>query len=70
MYNKALSLYFIPLFQQFPTFFNEYKQDFSLMLTLYGINLCNNILASHFSKVILTTIEMITATWEWSQPLQ
>ena len=40
MYNKVLSLYFIPPFEQFPTFFSEYKQDFSLMLTLYGINLC------------------------------
>ena len=32
MYNKALSLYFIPLYEQFPTvFISEYQQDFSLM---------------------------------------
>ena len=64
MYNKALSLYFIPPFEQFPMFFSEYKQDFSLMVTLYGIYLCYYlyILSSHFSKVILTTEELITAT--------
>ena len=28
MYTKALSLYFIPPFEQFPTFFSEYQQDF------------------------------------------
>ena len=34
------------------------------MLTLYGINVCYYfyILWSHFSKVILTTEEVITAT--------
>ena len=37
MYSKALSLYFIPPNEQFPTFFSEYKQDFSLMLILHGI---------------------------------
>ena len=57
MYNKALSLYFIPPFEQFPAFFSEYKQDFSLMVTL-------------FSKVILTTEEVLTATIKLSQPLQ
>ena len=31
MYNKAPSLYFIPPYEQFPTFFSEYQQDFSLM---------------------------------------
>ena len=32
VYNKALNLYFIPLYELFPTFvFSEYKQDFSLM---------------------------------------
>ena len=34
MYNTALSLYFIPPFEQFTTFFSEYQQDFSLVLTL------------------------------------
>ena len=72
MYNKALSLYFIHPFEQFPTFFSEYKQDFLFMLTLYGINLCyySYIFSSHFSKVILTTEEVITATLKLSQPLQ
>ena len=36
-YNKALSLYFILSFEQFTTFFYEYEQDFSFMLTLYGM---------------------------------
>ena len=42
------------------------------MVTLYGINLCYYfyILASHFSKVILITEEVITATLKLSQPLQ
>ena len=31
MYNKAPSLYFLPPYEQFPTFFSEYQQDFSLM---------------------------------------
>ena len=54
MYNTELSLYVIPPFEQFPKFFGEYQQDFSLMSTLYGINVCYYfyILWSHFSKVI------------------
>ena len=67
MYNKALSLYFIPPFEQFSNvFFSEYKQDFSLMV---WYKIFYNLL-SHFSKVILTTEEVITATLKWSQPLQ
>ena len=64
MYTKAPSLHFIPPFEQCPNFFSENQQDFSLMLTLYGINVCYYfyILWSHFSKVILTTEEVITAT--------
>ena len=38
MYNKALSLYFINPFEQFPTFSSEYQRNFSLMLTLHDIN--------------------------------
>ena len=39
MCNKVLSLHFIPPFEQ--AFFGEYQQDFiSLILTLYGINVC------------------------------
>ena len=67
MFNKlALSLYFIQPFKQFPTFFSECQQDFSLMLTLYGINVCYYfyILWSHFSKVILTTEEMIKTSYQ------
>ena len=64
MYNKTLNLYFIHPCEQFPTCFSEYKRDFSLMLTLYCINVCYcfYILRCHFSKVILTTGEVITAT--------
>ena len=42
------------------------------MLTLYSINLRYHfyIFSSHFSKVILTTEEVITATLKLSQPLQ
>ena len=49
-------MYFIPPFEQFPTF------SWS-MLTLYGINDCYYfyILWGHFSKVILTTEEVITS---------
>ena len=37
--NKAVSLYFIPLYEQFPAFvFSEYNQDF--ILILYDINVC------------------------------
>ena len=48
----------------FQRFLCQYQQDFSLMLTLYGINVCYYfyILWSHFSKVILTTAEVITPT--------
>ena len=48
----------------FQRFIGQYHHDFSLMLTLYGINVCYYfyILWSHFSKVILTTEEVITAT--------
>ena len=44
-------------------FSSEYQQDFSLMLTLYGIIFLYYfyILCSHFSKMILTTEEVITA---------
>ena len=65
MYNKALSLYFIPPYEQFPTFvFSEYNHDFLLILFLYDINVCYYFysLWCHFSKVILTTGEVITAT--------
>ena len=34
MYNRALSLYFIPPFEQFTTYFSGYQQDISLMLIL------------------------------------
>ena len=56
-------LYCIPPFEQFTTFFSENQQDFSLMLTLYGINVCYYfyILWGHFSKMIMTTEELITA---------
>ena len=62
MYNKVPSLYFIPLFESFTTFSNEYQQDFLLMLPLYGINVCYDfyILWNHFSKMIFTTEEVIT----------
>ena len=48
----------------FQRFLSEYQQAFSLTLILYGINVCYYfyILWSHFSKVILTTEEVITAT--------
>ena len=48
----------------FQRFLGQYHQDFSLMLPLYGINVCYYfyILWSHFSKVILTTEEVITTT--------
>ena len=65
MCNKAPSLYFISPFEQFKTFFIEYQQDFiSLMLTLYDINVCyyDYIFCSYFSKLIVTTEEVITAT--------
>ena len=44
--------------------FSECKQDFSLMVTLYDINLCYYfyILSKYFSKVILTTEKVVTAT--------
>ena len=67
MYSKAPSLYFTPPFKQFPTvFFSGYQQDFSLILTLHGINVCYYfyILWNHFSKVILTTGEVITSTFK------
>ena len=50
----------------FQRFLSQYQQDFSLMLTLYGINVCYYfyILWSHFSKVILTTEEVITANFK------
>ena len=55
MYNKALSLYFTPLFEQFPMFFfNELKQVYMFVIFYFYI------LWSHFSKVILN---------KWSQPL-
>ena len=67
-YNKALNLYFIPPFEQCTAcFFSENKQDFSLMLTLYGINDYFYILWSRFSKMVLTTEEVITAHWKLSQ---
>ena len=64
MYNTALSLYFIHPFEQFTTFFSEYQQDFSLMVTLKGTDFCYYfyILWSHFSKMILITEEVITAS--------
>ena len=42
------------------------------MLNLYGINVCYYfyILWSHFSKMILTTEEVITAHWKMLQQLQ
>ena len=42
------------------------------MLTLYDINVCYYfyIISNHFSKVILTTEEVITATLKLSRPLQ
>ena len=63
MYNEVLSLYFIPPFEPFTTLSNEYQHDFLLMLTLYGINVCYDfyILWNLFSKMILTTEEVITA---------
>ena len=50
----------------FQRFLSQHQQDFSLMLTLYGINVCYYfyILWSHFSKVILTTEEVITAIFK------
>ena len=44
--------------------FSEYKHDLSLMLILHGINVCYYfyILWCHFSRMILTIGEMITAT--------
>ena len=48
----------------FKRFFCEYQQNFiSLMLTFYGINVCYYVYISwsHFSKLILTTEEVITA---------
>ena len=65
MCNKVLSLYFIPPFEQFATFFSEYQQDFILLiLTLYGTNVCYYVYISwsHHLKLILTTEEVITAT--------
>ena len=55
-------MYFIPLYERFPTFFSQYKQDFSFMLIVYDINVCYYfyILWCHFSKVITATI--ISAT--------
>ena len=49
----------------FQRFSSEYQQDFSLMLSFYGIDVCDHfyILRHHFSKVILTTDEVITATF-------
>ena len=62
MYSKAVSLYFIH--EQFLTFFSECQQDFRLMKNFYGINVCYYfyILWCHFSEVILTTGDVITAT--------
>ena len=50
----------------FQRFLSEYQQAFSLMLTLYDINVCYYfyILWSHFAKVILTTEEVITAIFK------
>ena len=50
----------------FQRFLGQYQQDFSLMLTLYGINVSYYfyILWYHFSKVILTTEEVITAIFK------
>ena len=61
MYNKSLSLYFVPPYEQFPTFSCEYKQHFTLMLILHGMDVCYYfyILWGHFSKVILATDEVL-----------
>ena len=50
----------------FQRFLSEYQQDFSLMLTLDGINVRYYfyILWSHFSKVILTTEPVIIAIFK------
>ena len=47
----------------FQRFSSEYQQEFSLMLTSYGINICYcfYFLWSHISKLILTTEKVITA---------
>ena len=59
-------MYFIPPYEQF---ISEYKQDVSLMLILYGINVCYYfyILWCHISKVTTgevtaTTLKVISAT--------
>ena len=57
-------MYFIPPFEQ--RFLSEYQQAFWLMLTSYGINVCYYfyILWGHFSKIILTTEEVIIAIFK------
>ena len=44
------------------TIFSEYKQDFSLMLIVYDINVCYHfyILWCHFSKMITATLKVIS----------
>ena len=43
---------------------NNFQRSFSDMVTLYDINRCYYfyILSKHFSKVILTTEKVVTAT--------
>ena len=62
MYNKALSLYFIPTFEQFPIP-ARYLVHVNI---IYDINVCYYFysLWSHFSKVILAIKEVITSTFK------
>ena len=60
-----LTLHFIPPFEQFPAF-SERPARLIAHITLYGINVSYYfyILWSHFSKVILTTEEVITSIFK------
>ena len=64
MYNKALSLYLLPPYEQFTAFFSQFKQDFSLML-FYMV---------YMFVITFTFSGAIFQKWSWplvklSQPL-
>ena len=61
MQQSAKFLFYLAIWTIYNVF-GEYQQDFiSLMWTFYGINVCYYVYIcwSHFSKLILTTKEVI-----------
>ena len=51
MYKKAVSLYFIPPYEQSPTFFSEYQQDFSLTFVVAKITFKVDVITSPVAKI-------------------